>query len=319
MSSNPNPNPNPISNSSLFRRGAPLPRPVLNIAHRGAASLAPENTLAAARKAYELNADLWECDVRFTKDGVPILMHDLTLRRTTNVYRKFPTRAPWWVKSFTLEEIKRLDAGSWFNQIDPFGQIRAGAVSPEEREGYRGEPVPTLEEALRFTAEHGWRVNIEIKGAGHLPPRRLARAVLEVLERLGSGLKERVLISSYDRRVLREIKRIKPEVPLAAVAFFRPADPQGYLERLQVDAYHPGPLALDLRALPKLRELGFRVNVWTYDAPDRLRELASVGVTGIFTNFPQRLGPILEELFGPNPAEERASVARSQAQVQAQA
>jgi glycerophosphoryl diester phosphodiesterase len=146
--------------------------------------LAPENTLAAARKAFTLGADLWECDVRFTKDGVPILMHDATLRRTTDCYRKFPTRAPWWVHLFSLAEVERLDAGSWFNQDDPFGQIRAGAIPHAEQQSYIAEPVPTLEEALRFTAERSWRMNIEIKGTAQLGPETLARRVVELVQDL---------------------------------------------------------------------------------------------------------------------------------------
>ncbi len=286
------------ANANIFRRGAALPRPILNIAHRGAASLAPENTLAAARKAHELGADLWECDVRFTKDGLPILMHDATLRRTTDVYRRFPTRGPWWVHLFTLEEIDRLDASSWFNEVDPFGQIRAGAVSPEEREGYRGEPVPTLKEALRFTKERGWRVNLELKAAVHLAPRVVAQRVLEIVQEM--GMAERVLISSYNERVLREVKRLDREIAIAPLVALRPQDPVGYLERLEAEAYHPSLWAFNAEDARELRRLGFGVNLWTCDALDRLRELAAGGlVSGIFTNFPQRLGPILEEFFRP--------------------
>jgi len=283
------------SGENIFRRGATFPR-ILNIAHRGGASLAPENTLAAARRAWELGADLWEFDVRITKDGVPILMHDAALRRTTDVYRKFPTRGPWWVKLFSLKEIKRLDAGSWFNQVDPFGQIRAGVVSKDEWRAYHGEPIPTLEEALRFTKEHGWRANIEVKRMDYLAPRRIARKVLEVIQ--GLGMEERVIVSSYDHRILREIKRFNPEIAIAVLAILRPQDLFRYLEDLQADAYNPGLLAFDPRDFGELRRQGLGVNVGPYDAPSRLAELAArSGVSGVFTNFPQRLEPILDELF----------------------
>lgn len=288
------------SSANIFRRGVALPRPVLSIAHRGAASLAPENTLAAARKAHELGADLWECDVRFTKDGVPILMHDTTLRRTTDCYRKFPTRAPWWVHSFSLAEIEQLDAGSWFNQVDPFGQIRAGAISEAERRAYRGERVPTLERALHFTRALDWRVNLELKPpvSVGLTPRLVAERVLEVIQE--AGITVGVLISSYDGRVLREIKRLEQGVAVALLAALRPQDLVGYLEELQADAYHPGLWAFNPEDAIQLRRLGFGVNLWVCDAPERLRELAAGGlVSGLITNFPQRLEPILEELFGP--------------------
>ena len=121
---------------------------VLNIAHRGARSLAPENTLAAARKALEIGADLWETDVSVTTDGQLILMHDDTLDRTTDAPIRFPGRSPWTVSAFTLAEIRDLDAGSWFVETDPFDQIAAGAVTPGEQAAYRGERVPTLRRAL---------------------------------------------------------------------------------------------------------------------------------------------------------------------------
>jgi len=287
----------PASRKNIFQRGAALPRPVLNIAHRGGAALAPENTLAAARRAWESGADLWEFDVRLTGDGVPILMHDATLRRTTDVFRKFPTRAPWWVKSFSLEEIKRLDAGSWFVRVDPFGQIRAGAIPKEVWRAYIGEPVPTLEEALRFTREHGWRANIEVKPGP--PPRQAARKIVAVIRHL--GMEESVIVSSYDHRVLREIKRLDPRIAIAVLAIFRPRDPCRYLEELGADAYNPSPLAFNRRDFAELRGRGYGVNIGPYDAPGRLWRLAAhSGASGIFTNFPQRLEAILDGLLGPD-------------------
>lgn len=288
---------------SIFRRGATLSR-ILNIAHRGGASLAPENTLVAARRAWELGADLWEFDVRITRDGVPILMHDATLRRTTDVFRKFPTRAPWWVKFFSLKEIKRLDAGSWFNRVDPFGQIRAGAIARQTWQAYRGEPIPTLEEALRWTSEQGWRANIEVKRMDYLSPRRIAQKIVAVIQRL--GMEESVIVSSYDHRILREIKRLDPGIAIAVLAVLRPRDLFGYLEELQADAYNPSLLAFNRQDFSKLRRRGYAVNIGPYDAPGRLLELATrSGASGIFTNFPQRLEAILDGRFGPDGDEGR--------------
>jgi len=137
------------------------------IAHRGARSLAPENTLAAAQKGYEAGADMWETDVGVTADGVLILFHDDSLKRTTNAAEVYPGREPWTFTEFSFDEIERLDAGGWFNREDPFGQIAAGRVSPEDQASYEGLRVPTVEEALRFTKERDWVVNIELK---KLPP-----------------------------------------------------------------------------------------------------------------------------------------------------
>ena len=104
---------------------------VLIVAHGGARSLAPENTLAAARKALEVGADMWELDVGVTADGELILFHDDSLARTTNARQVYPDRAPWTFTTFTLAELGALDFGTWFVETDPFGQIAVGAVTAQ--------------------------------------------------------------------------------------------------------------------------------------------------------------------------------------------
>jgi glycerophosphoryl diester phosphodiesterase len=117
------------------------------IAHGGAQSLAPENTLAAARRARALGADLWETDAALTSDGQVVLMHDDAMLRTTDVAEKFPDRVPAPFSTYTLAEIRTLDAGSWFERADPFGQVAAGAVSADEL----------------ASPELDWRMNLELK------------------------------------------------------------------------------------------------------------------------------------------------------------
>src|SRR5688572_13313286 len=102
------------------------------IAHRGASAYAPEHTLAAYRLAMEQGADYVEQDLAVTKDGALICLHDDSLERTTNVEELFADRKPWLAVDFTLEEIKQLDAGSWFDAK------------------FAGERIPTWEEAVAF-------------------------------------------------------------------------------------------------------------------------------------------------------------------------
>jgi glycerophosphoryl diester phosphodiesterase len=94
---------------------APARLRVVNYAHRGASGYAPENTLAAFGLAAELGAQAVELDVRRTLDGALVVLHDATLERTTDAAARFPDRAPWAVGSFTLAEVRTLDAGSWFD------------------------------------------------------------------------------------------------------------------------------------------------------------------------------------------------------------
>jgi len=282
---------------NIFLRGAARPRPVLNIAHAGAASIAPQNTLAAGRKAFEAGADLWGIDVRLTKDGVFVLMHDKTLTRTTNVKEVFPDRAPWRVEDFTLAELERLDAGSWFIKADPFGQIRAGNVTPADQRAYVGEPIPTLREALLFTKARNWRMDIEVKPMDHPSAVRIAEKLVSLIRE--TGMADLVMVSSFDHDILRAVKGIAPEVPTAALVIFPPLDPAGFLEGIKADAYDPSPVAFNPDTAAELGEEGFGVYVWTYNNEDELRRLAATpGVSGIYTDFPQRLAPILQELYG---------------------
>ena len=100
----------------------------LVVAHRGARGHAPENTLVSAALGHAADADLWELDVNYTKDGRLVVVHDDTLTRTTNVESAFPGRPSYRVCDFTLEEIRSLDTGSWYAGRDPFGRVAAGEI-----------------------------------------------------------------------------------------------------------------------------------------------------------------------------------------------
>src|SRR5438034_7470028 len=166
---------------------APLRRP-LRIAHRGASARAPENTLAAFTEAVRLGANAIELDVHLTADGVPVVIHDATVERTTNGRGE--------VAAMTSKDLRRLDAGAWFSSR------------------FRGERIPTLEESLEF-ARGRCALNIEIKepgggrgrghrarGAGASDPGALPRAVASALAR--TGFKEPLILSSFSIRALRQ-------------------------------------------------------------------------------------------------------------------
>jgi len=283
------------SHDNPFLRGATRSPVPLSIAHAGASSLAPQNTLAAGRAALELGADVWGVDVRMTRDGVFVLMHDKTLDRTTDVEDRFPTRSPWRVEEFSLQEIRRLDAGSWFVDADPFGQIEAGCVCAAELEGYIGEPVTTLREALEFVAREGWLIDIEVKSGVDADLDELAHRLLDVIGKTDTA--DRIMVSSFDHEILRAVKRLNPAIPTGALTIFAPLDPVPYLNDLEADVYLPSAVGYPPGLLDDLSEAGIRVHVWTYNAEDQLGRLAQTpGIAGIYTDFPQRLAPILERL-----------------------
>lgn len=150
------------------------------VAHRGAAAVAPENTLAAFRSAIDQGVDFLETDVQLTADGVPVLMHDPELDRTTS--------GSGLLKDHTLEQIRALDAGAWF--------------APE----YAGEPVPTLEEFLELLRPAPTRAFIELKG--EWDPQHVV-GVLELLR--AAQLSHRVVLASFELPVLETVRREAPE------------------------------------------------------------------------------------------------------------
>ena len=264
---------------------------VLNIAHRGAGSLAPENTLAAAQKALATGADMWELDVAMTADGHLLLIHDDTLERTSNMADLFPERKPWPVHLFRLAEIRRLDFGSWFVKTDPFGQIAAGMISSADLDSYVGEPAPTLEEALVFTRDHDWQVNVEIKDLRGTPGDAVVVAgVVRLIEQL--NMTDRVLISSFNQNYLVRIKAIKPQLAIGVLVEEHEPDPVGLLRRLQAQAYHP-PASVQPEEIANLRKRGVAVNVWTVNDEAYMSRLVEAGVSGIITDFPQRLKQVI--------------------------
>lgn len=192
---------------SLFRH---LANRTLTIAHRGASSLAPENTLSAARKALETGADMWELDIRMAAGGQLVILHDATLSRTTNIERidRFRDRHPWPLHQFTLAELKALDAGSWFIADDPFKQIRKGRIAENDMQRFRGETIPMLSEALAFGKANHFPVNIEIKDLSDCPD---GEHVVEKLAGLigEMAMTDQVLVSSFnhDYLVPREIEK----------------------------------------------------------------------------------------------------------------
>ncbi|MDR3639279.1 MAG: glycerophosphodiester phosphodiesterase family protein, partial [Isosphaeraceae bacterium] len=223
------------------------------MAHRGASAHAPENTLEAAKLGFAIGADAWELDVHLTRDRVPVVIHDESLVRTTDVVRRFasdPRAASGYrVADFDLDEIQSLDAGSWFLQPDggvrtaaAFGTLDLLTADDWSRYTTGSVRVPTLVDALRLTKRLDWMVNVELKSFPCADP-GLIDAVLAAVDETDAG--SRVLISSFDHADLAHLAESRPELATGVLTTTPLYHPEEYVrDALGCDAYHPSYLAL---------------------------------------------------------------------------
>lgn len=234
----------------------PWPYPRL-YAHRGGGSLAPENTLAAIRVGQSLGYRAHEIDVKLSRDGVPLLLHDATLERTTNGTGRAADLA--W------EELRRLDAGGWHSAE------------------FRGEPLASYADAVALFRSRGTTVNVEIKptpGFDAETGRKVALATRD----LWRGAQLPPFFSSFSFEALLAAKEAAPEIARAwLVDTFTEAD-WDRLEALEAVALHTHHGKLDLAHVPRLHDAGYRVNLYTVNEVERAGALFSAGVDGLFTD-----------------------------------
>ena len=252
-------------------------------AHRGARARRPENTLSALEAAVG-HCDFVEFDVRLSRDLVPVVIHDPTLRRTSNVasVAEFAGRAPWPVHEFDLNELGRLDFGSWFSAQDP---LRLNGLRQGDQEHpLFSQPLLTLDRALLLCREQQLPFNIEIKDMTDTP--QDARAVAVVLDRVQAmDCGHLALVSAFKKDYLIQCARLAPHISTAILEDGGPRQIAiSCLHNLGVCAYH----AADSNACPALIErlsgAGVFVNVYTVNDRPRMQQLYDAGVTAIFSD-----------------------------------
>jgi glycerophosphoryl diester phosphodiesterase len=239
---------------------------VADVGHRGASAYAPENTIASFREAKSRNADYFELDVQQTKDQEPIIMHDTTLSRTTNAETVYPGRSPWRVRDFTLAQIKRLDAGSWF----------AGR--------FRDERVPTLTETLREMEGSDLKLMLEIKSPSLYPG-----LTTRVADRLRAApdwlLPNRLIVQSFDWASMEQFHRLMPSVPTAVIG-------TPTVQQLPAIARYAGYVnpRYDTVTAAYVRQVHahhMKVFAWVADSRATMRRLIDDRVDGIVSNRPE--------------------------------
>lgn len=258
--------------------------------HRGARSIAPENTVLSMEKAKNCGAHCWETDVRTSSDGQLIIFHDENLERTTDIKTNkfFKDREKQQVDQFTAEELQQLDAGSWFLKDDPFGTVASGEVVPEEKEIIKSQKIPLLSEILEFTKKHSFPVNVEIKDLK--TPAGDTAIVDKIMEMLrDTETMDLVLLSSFRHEYLHRAKEIDKNIGIGVLtAKKHPSNLNQYLHSMSADAYHPKQSSCDSLLLNNLRQAGFRVNIWTINDMTSAKKMLTAGA-GVITDWPQRL------------------------------
>ncbi len=253
---------------------------LLNVAHRGASGHAPEHTIPSYRLGEEMKGDYIEVDLQMTKDGKLIAMHDETVDRTTN--------GTGLVKDYTLEQIKTLDAGSWFNE-----------KYPEKADpAYEGIQVPTLEEIIQ-TFGTGARYYIETKSPDVYPG--MEKELLRILNKYNlTGVNERsskVLIQSFSKESLLKMHNLNPNLPLIQlISYKEPASiSEDELQELSEYAVGVGMSAskIDKTYVQNVRNAGLLIHPYTVNDKKEMKRLLDWGVTGMFTNYPDRLNDVL--------------------------
>lgn len=268
-------------------------------AHRGARSAAPENTMAAARAALAQGAHGWELDVHLTLDGEVVVTHDHGLRRVTDIASRpgMPSRRHHVVNRLTLDQIRSLDAGSWFARRDPFGTVAGGEVDAGQLAAFVGETIPSLAEALVWTQGSGLAVNVEIKDMLGGDDAGLVYAVAGLIR--AARLDGRVLVSSFRQKSLELFRELCPEVPVGLLLDEKAlaASTQGIVARLrslEAVAVHPSLKGLFPGRIASFAEAGFETNVYTVNREEDMLWLAHEGAAGIITDFPARAKAVLE-------------------------
>jgi len=248
-------------------RRSPTPRP-LTIAHRGASFAAPENTLAAVRRAVELGADMVEVDVQRTKDGVLVLLHDPTLTRTTDATRVFRRRGPWRVADFTYDELRQLDAGFWHSRR------------------HVGERIPTLAQTLGLVSGTGVGLQVELKTPHRYPG--IVDDLIAVLEDAGpivaAGGPQGVVVQSFHHASMEELKARMPCMRVGLLG--TPAATHLRLLGTWADQVNPYHRTVDREYVAAVHDAGMTCHVWTVDRVSSQRRALGLGVDGVITNRP---------------------------------
>ncbi len=229
------------------------------VAHRGYRAKYPENTKVAFENAINIGAKMIELDVSLTKDRQVVVIHDDTLERTTN--------GKGAINCFTLAELKKLDAGSWY---DP---------------QFKGERIPTLEEVLDLVKDRTL-MNIELKEIYYEEQDSTDTIENQVINLVRKkGMEQAVIISSFEIKYLERLCK-KDNLPAMAFISRKPADASVVeaCKKLELFSWHPWYEILTQEQVDMMHDAGIKVFSFTVNSKDTFLKLCKMGVDGVFTD-----------------------------------
>lgn len=243
----------------------------LIIAHRGASYYRPENTFSSFEEAVRMGADMIELDVLFTKDNVPVVIHDENLSRLAGTNEN--------ISNLTIAQLRRAEVGSWFDNK------------------FKGEQIPTLTEMLNW-AKGKISLNIEVKteAVSDSPERGVEKEVINLIRQF--KMESHVLLSSFDVRALIRFKTLAPEIP-SGYLYSRGTSkgktiPQ-IVNEFSADFYHTTSRSLTNRRHKQLQEVECPVMVYTVNSKREMKKLIQKGVFGIFSDKPDHLKEVADK------------------------
>jgi glycerophosphoryl diester phosphodiesterase len=244
----------------------------LILGHRGSSATAPENTLAAFSQALRDGADGIEFDVRLSRDGVPVVIHDATLKRTGGIDQK--------VSGLSAAELQEIDVGSWFSD------------RRQTRRTFAGENLPSLMQVFELFAANSGVLYIEMKCDGDEGP-ALAAEVVRLSRK--SQMAQRVVVESFDLSAILEVKKVDSGIRTAALFEPKLSRPISTVRRLKMvaAALEVGADEIALhhtlagpRVIEKAGRQGLEIVVWTVDEPAWISRARSLGVKALIANDP---------------------------------
>lgn len=242
-----------------------VPAQPMVIAHRGAMGYAPENTISAFKLAIELGANALELDLRQTKDSIPVVLHDATINKTTNGNGN--------VNIFNFADLKKLDAGSWFDKK------------------FSGEKIPSLKEVIDVLNDSTILI-IEFKEGNETYPGIEERVVKLVKE---NAIESRTIFKSFDPNVLKRLRAIEPDIPLCYVYAVRipwlgmivdRGVTFGSVYNIDAEYLQPHRFFLSKSFVTDAQSKGFKIISWGVNSLEAITESLDYAVEGIETDYP---------------------------------